>query len=63
MKTKKFKKDYIECSRCNKNTWDESDFWGCPRGSCEATYKGDIIIEKTLVLNKSSKDDQKLEWG
>lgn len=44
--------DYIECERCNKNNWDDPEFWGCPRGFCEAETRG--IIVKKLKIKKLS---------
>ena len=43
-------KTYISCPRCKTNNFDDPTFWGCPRGSCEAEYKG--IITETLILDK-----------
>jgi hypothetical protein len=43
------KKHYVECPRCEKNNFDDPDFWGCPRGSCEAENKG-ILVITTEVL-------------
>lgn len=45
------KDDYYECARCERNTWEEPGFDGCPRGcgmDCEAIKKGSIsiILEK-----------------
>ena len=42
-KNKKQEIDYIVCDRCEQNNWDDPDFWGCPRGFCEAETKGKII--------------------
>ena len=52
MKEKVETKDYIVCPRCKTNNFDDSDFWGCPRGSCEAEDKGTITITTKVVKNE-----------
>lgn len=41
---------YLSCPRCKTNNFEDPTFWGCPRGSCEAEYKGTITT--TLTLDK-----------
>lgn len=39
---KQKEKEYLVCESCNKNNWDDPEFWGCPRGNgmdCEVEIK------------------------
>ena len=54
-KTKQKEIDYLECKACNKNNWDDPEFWGCPRGNgmdCEAEVKGIIITKLEIKRQK-----------
>lgn len=47
------KKEYLYCPRCKINNFDDSKFWGCPRGGCEVETRG--VITETLILNNKKK--------
>jgi hypothetical protein len=49
MKKKQLEKEYLECPRCKLNNFDEPEFWGCPRGSCETEAKGTLITTIEVV--------------
>lgn len=55
--------DYYVCDRCEITSETEGRMCPCPRGSCDAEKKGEVIIVKTIIMDneRGKKDDDSIE--
>lgn len=45
-------KNYYQCKRCNIDSENEERMCPCPRGGCEATQTGTVILTKQICTGE-----------